>query len=97
MPVPLTHPPPHPRVYFQALSFSKCEDDFLIRRDASEDVSEMLLHTSVLMGGRLAAQRRAGQKEKGANEMCAALSCLSSPPPSMLFSLYSVGVSAISV
>lgn len=30
-------PPPSPRVYFQALCFSKCKDDFLIPRDASED------------------------------------------------------------
>ncbi len=41
VPGPLTYLPPHPRVYFQELGFSKCEDDFLIPRDASEDGSEM--------------------------------------------------------
>lgn len=40
VPGSLTYPPPHPRVYFQALRFSKCEDDFLIPGDASVDGSE---------------------------------------------------------
>lgn len=74
-------PPPH-RVYFQALGFSKSEDVFLIPRDASQDGSEIFqlfrFPPRELPDG-LDGEKRVLMR------MCAALSCVSSPLPSMPF------------
>ena len=103
VPGPLTYPPPHPRVYFQALGlfffFFRSEDDFLIPGDASGDGSEMFQ----LYPPR---ERPDGWQTDGpdswldgekrdANEMCAALSCVSSPLPGTPFFLDSAGVISV--